>query len=482
MSEPGLREFLIAEYNNIAEAHFKMVETISAFFKHYLAIVSIPIGLIVVIPGLIPDSVTPSDAILEFTPVLAPVFFVISLVGFMMMLHVIGMRMDALLYARTINAIRKYFFDTDKKMDFQDRLSVRVLPQSPRLPPYFEGLFFGPVIIAFALINSFFMALSLATIGEIIGALDIATLGLNVLLTPPVFFGSFFFFVLHGLGYAFLTRYREDRYLRSNIIGVDIDGVLNCHRNHFCRILEKTTGKSIDPDQITAIPVRSCDGLDVTEEDEIGVFNTPSYWTEMPSREYAASTLRKLRNGFRLKVHIFTSRPWPYLALMNANEKKHVKETWTRATKEFADQAVKYSKLARPLMIAWQAIALFAWKILPDRMTGILGGSPLDPIVRITRLWLLNKGFAYDKILVEKASDNASDPRAHIRNRFHEARTRQIRYFVEDDPIKAKKLAFICDVIFLINQPYNQSEVEFPGNIIRVESWNEIYEHLKALS
>lgn len=51
-----------------------------------------------------------------------------------------------------------------------------------------------------------------------------------------------------------------------------------------------------------------------------------------------------------------------------------------------------------------------------------------------------------------------------------------ISFFVEDETEKAKKLAQICDIVFLIDQPYNQEEL--PENIIRVTSWERLYQEL----
>ena len=39
---------MIAEYGNISQAHFNTVESISEFFKAYIAIVSLPISVAVI--------------------------------------------------------------------------------------------------------------------------------------------------------------------------------------------------------------------------------------------------------------------------------------------------------------------------------------------------------------------------------------------------------------------------------------------------
>ena len=79
---------------------------------------------------------------------------------------------------------------------------------------------------------------------------------------------------MHFFIYLWYAEHREDSYLKSHIIGIDIDGVLNDHRQHFCVLLEKNTGKKIDKEKIITIPVHECPGLGVTREDEQKVFYT----------------------------------------------------------------------------------------------------------------------------------------------------------------------------------------------------------------
>lgn len=45
----GIEDFLITEYNNVAQAHFNTIMAISNFFKHYLLIVSLPISTLLLI-------------------------------------------------------------------------------------------------------------------------------------------------------------------------------------------------------------------------------------------------------------------------------------------------------------------------------------------------------------------------------------------------------------------------------------------------
>jgi uncharacterized HAD superfamily protein len=62
------------------------------------------------------------------------------------------------------------------------------------------------------------------------------------------------------------------------------------------------------------------------------------------------------------------------------------------------------------------------------------------------------------------------------------ARYYNLRFFVEDDLEKAVKMAYICDVVFLVDHPYNQQVAPLPKNIQRVTTWDEIYNEVKKLS
>jgi hypothetical protein len=72
-----------------------------------------------------------------------------------------------------------------------------------------------------------------------------------------------------------------------------------------------------------------------------------------------------------------------------------------------------------------------------------------------------------------------------------------LRYFVEDDIEKAEKLAYICDVVFLVEHPYNtgfekqcescnyeckREKIDLPNNVRTVKSWDEIYKRIRLLS
>jgi len=458
-SQDKFEDFLLQEYNNIAQAHFKSIETITSFFRYYLLIMSIPISAVAIISQIILDKNQLANFISLYSVPITVVLFIISFIGLFVCLYIISLRLDAMLYARTVNGIRKYFYDASP-IDINLKTRMRVLPQSPQMPPYFESCLFLPVVAVFGILNSLYFAAGFFFVFKFFtpSFFPLLPIGYKCLICGSVFLFSHFF------AYWKYSHHRELGYLRSNIIGIDIDGVLNRHREHFCKILKEKTSIDIDPEEIKVIPVHQDPGLNVTREDEKKVFNDPKYWTEMPPMENAAQRISNFLNFFRLKVYIFTHRPWPDMK---------VKEELQKAKELFFASCQSIPKIIKICPRAFKAC--------------------VNPMVLITKEWLKRNGIKYNKLLIEEGNDFSSDPRIVFRNRFYLARKKKIRFFVEDDLEKALKLSFICDVVFLISHPYNlpgadlfeeenKMRKELPSNIIRVKNWDEIYQYVRRLS
>jgi uncharacterized HAD superfamily protein len=456
----NFKDFLLKEYSNIAQAHFASIEAISKFFRYYLIIMSIPLSTIAIISKIGPnkgDILNISD---QYKLPTAILLFCISLIGLGVFGYIINLRLDVVLYARVVNGIRKYFYDKYHE-DINLKLRYRVLPQSPQLPPYFEKSYFFPVVGVFSVMNSFYFILGswyLFTLIKFIEWVVVATL---------------LFLFLHFLIYGWFAQHRKFAYLRSNIIGIDIDGVLNRHREHFCKILEENTNKKIKPEEILIIPVHELTTLDVTRGDERKVFNDPRYWVDMPVINEIPKIIKKLRNIFNLKIYIFTYRPWPD----SPDDKELIKKI-----KSFLQNTEYFSAKLLILKLGIKLRCLSIAKYLKE-----------EPLIQITKKWLKDKGVDYDKFIFEKGNDYSSNPNNKFKNRFYISRKKKIRFFVEDDFEKAIKLSYICDIVFLISHPYNEPNDKLsgninnlrknlPSNIIRVKDWNEIYQYIRRLS
>ena len=450
-------KFQLEEYKNISQAHFKTSETISIFFRYYLLIMSIPI----LVAGFFIQSGNIINYLEEYFQICAILFFIISIIGCCMLGWIIVLRMDGVLYARTVNGVRKYFYSKINK-DFEKIVKSKILPHATTKPPYFEPFFFGPVIFCFAIINATYFSFGYA-IFRFNGVIKEISEKL-LTLSPIIFF--FIFMLLQILLYYAFSHNREFSYLKSSIIGVDIDGVLNKHREKFCEILKKNTGKDLLPENITEIPVYENLKLNISREDEKKVFNDPEYWVNMPRIDGAIETLNKIKNLFHLNVFIFTYRDWPELK----NEGNYIKKNWNENVRSY------YTRLGLNSLI--KRVEILDFSIFKKNIN------------KITRCWLYENGIEFSrsfkkqnndiKLIIEKGNEEITNPSQMFKNRFYESSKNNIKFFVEDDLKKAIKLSYICDFIFLLDYPYNQ-EKNLPNNVFRMKSWEEIYKKIREL-
>jgi len=120
---------------------------------------ALPVTLVGVFVGLLPSfSLLPVIGTIGTS--VSFIAFVISVVGYFVMLYIVNLRLDVVLYARAVNGIRKYFYDKGLP-DLDYKIRMRVLPQSPTQPAYLEHSYFLPVIATFAFFNSTYLILSL---------------------------------------------------------------------------------------------------------------------------------------------------------------------------------------------------------------------------------------------------------------------------------------------------------------------------------
>jgi uncharacterized HAD superfamily protein len=452
--ETPFEQFLLAEYDHIAHAHFNMVESLSNFIKHYIAIASIPFAIAAVF--LDSDKLRSAgvDEFVAYHPLLlGTLLIVLSLVGFCLLGYILNIRLDAILYARTINGIRQYFYDRSN-LPYEDELRIRVLPRTTSSPKYIERSYFGFVVFAFAAVGAGYFAAGAWLIWQY---KEWRTLSL---LTVILLFAA-----AHWALYAGLARHRERSYLQKQIIGVDIDGVLNAHRPHFSGFLKIHVGKTLAPEEIKRIPVHEMENSEISELDEKAVFNRGDYWIEMPIFEEGLGTiLRKFRNVLGYQIWIFTHRPYPEPAMFPDGRAEEYWSSWR--TSSIWGLVTRYTHR----MDAW----------LEDR--GIPGFFRGRLISSITKKWLRKHDIPYDRITVEGGNTSTADARMLVRNRYSSARAHEFRAFVEDHLPNARKLSNVCQVVFLIDHPYNQCPPEsLPKNVLRVKSWIEIYAAMRRL-
>jgi uncharacterized HAD superfamily protein len=472
-------DFQKTEYEHVAEAHFKANEAISLFFRHYLLVMSLPLPMLGVLFSLLGRNDNFERVAISLLGVASPFFIGVGIVGACMVAYIINLKMDVVLYARVVNSIRKYFYD-GLESSHPNKLLMRQLPQSAYVPAYHDRPF-AAVVLAFATFNTLYVAFGfhLLILTQVNGITSLNDLGMSTytraeMLGIPA--GAAVLFCAHFLLYLRLARYREFSYLRGNAIGIDIDGVLNKHREKFCEMAAAKLGATIRPEDIKVLPVHENAHLadQITRADERRIFNDPDYWTSMPALEGAADSIRSIRHGLLLSVHVFTHRPWPD-ARPNEIDGELLRRSWRSAAQAIALQA-KTKLLSR------------LWVYL------VIELNHRTSIRYITKYWLRSSGIEFDSLLVERGNENIMYARSRYENRFNYARRKRIRFFVEDDWIKAIKLSYVCDVVFLMDHPYNQTATDqpskhadvsiigsLPANVVRVRSWLELKKILAQL-
>lgn len=171
MSEEGnqstttdaFERFLLIEYTNLAQAFFSAGATLTQFFQYYLLALGVPLtaaGIAIKVSDNTLDlqavMVAPTGRVLGF------VFLVIGFVGVCMAAYIMNLRIDALLYAHSVNGIRGYFYNLPGLRDGVHK--YRVPSTDTEFPPFLETWSFIPVVTAFALLNSAYLASGLALV------------------------------------------------------------------------------------------------------------------------------------------------------------------------------------------------------------------------------------------------------------------------------------------------------------------------------
>jgi hypothetical protein len=131
-AKTAVDEFMLAEYQTIAAAHFDLHNGLRQNFRFYLGLIAAPVTVFAVYKD-------PTIEVFKLPEVMLFLFSVISVLGFLMFLNMINTRFDIILYTRTVNGVRAYFkvrADESGNTAFE---SGRKLPLDKNTPPYNEG-------------------------------------------------------------------------------------------------------------------------------------------------------------------------------------------------------------------------------------------------------------------------------------------------------------------------------------------------------
>jgi len=184
-----ISDFMLSEYQHIADAHFETAKQISSFFRYYLLIVSAPAFFILFFdknPEKVEKLLKGDD--IGINVFLCVVFCTISVIGFFVCVYIMNIKFNNVLYARTVNGIRKYFQETTSAVVN----NFLVLSTDTAFPPYFQWSFLV-IIMSFTIINSAFVFFAFWVIGNIT---------LSVVL-------SIIFFATHILTYLYWGKNRN---------------------------------------------------------------------------------------------------------------------------------------------------------------------------------------------------------------------------------------------------------------------------------
>ena len=193
-------DFLLAEYDHVANAHFESGKQVSSFFNYYLVILAAP----AIIISLIHDTelfkyiqpANESENVIHYIAI--TLLGIIAIFGYCLSWYVIGLIHDSLLYTRAINGVRNYFYEHNGLPEEENK-KIKVLHVDKNKPSFFSFTHLGIIVIAFANVNTVFLLACtfIVSYGQI--KYWHVLLGLA-------------FFLLHILTYYLLSRQRENWY------------------------------------------------------------------------------------------------------------------------------------------------------------------------------------------------------------------------------------------------------------------------------
>lgn len=464
-------QFQLEEYKNISNCHYETVKQISVFIRYYVLIIGAPFLIFNFIYSKNESLKTffiGQESTIYYN-IVSIYLFVISLIGFAIFIYIINLRHDAILYAKTVNKVRRYFYHKSD-LDINEFEQFLMLPIVSAKPKYFEKTFFSPLLIVFSFINSslIFSAFSLRYLKSpyIFNFSFIGDFQITLFLIWVI---TFSFFLAHFIFYYWLSGRRNTRFFRDYTFGVDIDGVVNDQTANFLKWIKLYTGKDIDMNLMKEIPVSLNKDIGITDFEEKLVFNTKEYWESLELKDNASNRIDDFHKKFGYKIRFFSYRDWPQYG----SKEKEIRETIL---------GLNYTPLEK------NQIHEITNKWLKEKN---INAIVIKNVFSHVCYLVSNIFHSPKKVIIEMGNPYVSDlrytnylrNRGLNKNRFQESNLKSFRFFIEDHPENAIKLASLCDYVFLLKEPYNTDiRYKYPKNVIKVENWNDIYRKLKSLS
>lgn len=125
-------DFMITEYERISTAYFGLRDQVNEWFKAYLSVIGLPLTILAAVLKFSSDD--EQISITSIPSIVSWLLVIVAFLGLFVTLSIISMRMEMILYARTINIVRRYFAEKEKGLP-----KYLVLPKTDEKPPFYEG-------------------------------------------------------------------------------------------------------------------------------------------------------------------------------------------------------------------------------------------------------------------------------------------------------------------------------------------------------
>jgi hypothetical protein len=129
----AIDEFMLAEYQTIASAHFDLHNGLRQNFRFYLGLIAVPSSVWAV-------AFKDQTDVWHLPNVLVLMVGVISALGFMMFVQMVHTRFDIILYTRVVNGVRAYFTARAEQAGVANLKQYLLLPTNTKAPSYRENL------------------------------------------------------------------------------------------------------------------------------------------------------------------------------------------------------------------------------------------------------------------------------------------------------------------------------------------------------
>lgn len=210
-----ITDFLLAEYENVAKAFFNTYELGAKWIRYYMLIAAVPFAFITVVyreKGGFNLFDIKEDTI-------AVAFLIVGMLNVFVSYIIIDLRLDSVLYARTVNGVRKYFVANEftgqenfekKQEDFLRKYVV--LPIDINKPLFFKrGGDLSVLVLIMGIVNSFYISVGFLQVGAIS---NFVSLYFTYFTRCLIIF--LLVFILHFVFYNVAARNKENSYCKKS--------------------------------------------------------------------------------------------------------------------------------------------------------------------------------------------------------------------------------------------------------------------------